>query len=110
MAKKRRGPGRVASTRHPGSPHRSGTVSASARSTQRAPAHRLRPRWHRVAGWPGVLLGVVIAASNDLMLLYEDVTLLPGGHSELYLFAGIGVSIAATWFLGLFDRETTIYE
>ena len=62
-----------------------------------------------MAGWLGVLLGVGVVASNDLMLLYEDVTLLPGGHSELYLFAGILIAGASTWFLGMFDRGTTIY-
>lgn len=57
-----------------------------------------------------MLAGVVIAAVNDLMLMGEDVTLLPGGHSELYLLLGISVGAGATWFLGLFDRGTTIYE
>lgn len=57
-----------------------------------------------------MLAGVVIAAVNDLMLIGEDVTLLPGGHSELYLLLGISVGVGSTWFLGLFDRGTTIYE
>ena len=92
----------------------SGTTSradapAYARYTPKAPAYRLRPSWHRVAGWLGILLGAAIAGSNDLMLLYENVTLLPGGHSEFYLFLGIAVAAACTWFLGLFDRGTTIY-
>ena len=68
------------------------------------PIYRVRPRWHRVAGWGGVLAGVVIAAVNDLMLMGEGVTLLPGGHSELYLLLGISVGSGATWFFGLFDR------
>ena len=72
--------------------------------------YRVRPRWHRFAGWGGVLVGVTVAALNDLMLMGEDVTLLPGGHSELYLMLGISVAAAATWFLGLFDRGTTIYD
>lgn len=74
------------------------------------PAYRLRPRWHRVAGWAGVVLGVLIAALNDVMLMGEDLTLLPGGHAALYLVLGVSVAIGATWFLGLFDRGTTIYE
>ena len=82
----------------------------SPRYTPSAPRYRVRPRWHRVAGWGGVLAGVVIAAVNDLMLMGEDVTLLPGGHSEMYLLLGISVGSGATWFLGLFDRGTTIYE
>ena len=84
-------------------------MAASDRYTPKAPVYRLRPSWHRVAGWLGILLGVGIAGSNDLMVLLEDVTLLPGGHSELYLFLGILVAAASTWFLGVFDRGTTIY-
>ena len=84
-------------------------MPASDRYTPKAPVYRLRPSWHRAAGWLGILLGVAIAASNDVMLLSEDLTLLPGGHSEFYLFLGIGVAVASTWFLGWFDRGTTIY-
>ena len=83
---------------------------ASPRYTPPTPQFRLRPRWHRFAGWFGVVLGIVIAAVNDLMLMGEDLTLLPGGHNELYLFLGIAVAGSSTWFLGLFDRGTTVFE
>lgn len=83
---------------------------ASARYTPPTPAYRVRPRWHRLAGWAGIVLGVVVAALNDVMLMGENVTLLPGGHSELYLMLGIAVAAGATWFLGLFDRGTTIFD
>lgn len=56
------------------------------------------------------MLGVLIAAVNDLMLIGEDVILLPGGHSELYLLLGIAVAAGSTRLLGLFDRGTTVYE
>lgn len=79
------------------------------RYTPPAAKFRVRPRWHRLAGWSGVALGVGIAAMNDVML-FGDVTLLPGGHSELYLFAAVAVGGGSTWFLGLFDRGTTIYD
>lgn len=82
----------------------------SARFTPATQTYRVRPKWHRVAGWGGVLFGILLAAVNDLMLMGEDVRLLPGGHSELYLMLGISVAGGATWFLGLFDRGTTIYE
>lgn len=82
----------------------------SARYTPPAPQYRLRPRWHRVAGWLGIVLGIVIAAANDLMLMGDDLTLLPGGHSELYLLLGIAVAGSSTWFLGLFDRGTTVFD
>lgn len=55
-------------------------------------------------------MGVAIAAVNDLMLMGEGVRLLPGGHTELYLFLGIAVAGTSTWFLGLFDRSTTVFR
>lgn len=55
------------------------------------------------------MLGVLIAAVNDFMLV-NDNSLLPFGHSEAYLFLGIGIAGGSTWFLGLFDRGTTIYR
>ena len=47
---------------------------------------------------------------NDAMLFGDDITLLPGGHSEMYLLLGVAVAFGATWFLGLFDRGTTIFD
>lgn len=82
----------------------------SARYTPPTPQFRMRPRWHRFVGWIGVALGIVIAALNDLMLMGDDLTLLPGGHNELYLFLGIAVAGSSTWLLGLFDRGTTVFE
>jgi len=82
----------------------------SARYTPPTPKYRIRPRWHRLAGWLGVVLGVGIAIANDAMLFSETLTLLPGGHQELYLLLGIAVAGGSTWFLGLFDRGTTIYD
>ena len=118
VAKKRRVGGRFTPPNQAVGPrprsHRGGRQRTgpepSPRYTPSAPHYRVRPRWHRVAGWGGVLAGVVIAAVNDLILMGEGVTLLPGGHSELYLLLGISVGSGATWFLGLFDRGTTIYE
>ncbi len=43
-------------------------------------------------------------------MLVNDNSLLPFGHSEAYLFLGIGIAGGSTWFLGLFDRGTTIYR
>ena len=43
------------------------------------------------------------------MLIGEDLMLLPGGHSELYLLLAIAVAVYGTRFLGLFDRGTTVY-
>jgi hypothetical protein len=46
----------------------------------------------------------VIAVLNDAMLFGRSLTLLPGGHMELYLVLGITVAAVGTWFLGVFDR------
>lgn len=82
----------------------------SGRYTAPKASYRLRPRWHRVAGWTGVIAGILIAALNDGMLMTEGLTLLPFGHSELYLILAVLVAGASTWFLGLFDHGTTVFE
>lgn len=84
--------------------------TASGRYTPPTPQYRLRPRWHRIAGWIGVVVGVAIVALNDAMLFGEDLTFLPGGHSELYLFLGLAVVGSTAWFLGLYDRGTTVFD
>lgn len=87
-----------------------GAPTTPGRYTPATPTYRLRPRWHRVAGWLGVAAGVIVAIVNDAMVFAEGLTLLPGGHQELYLLLGIAVSGSSTWFLGLFDSGTTIFE
>ena len=84
--------------------------SAASRYTAPKPNYRLRPAWHRLLGWLAVVGGVAVAVANDAMLMADDLTLLPGGHSELYLLLGVAVVAGATWFLGAFDRETTVYR
>lgn len=81
----------------------------SSRYTPPKRAVRIRPRWHRPAGWIGLALGVLVAVVNDVMLI-NDVTLLPFGHNEAWLFVGVFIACGSTWFLGLFDRGTTIYK
>lgn len=83
--------------------------AASSRYTPPSKPVRVRSRWHRPAGWIGIVLGVLIAVVNDLMLV-NDNTFLPFGHSEAYLFLGLFIAGGSTWFLGLFDRGTTIYR
>jgi hypothetical protein len=86
------------------------TESGSGRYTPPpVPKARFRPRWHRVAGWFGVALGIAVVVLNDAMRFSENLTLLPFGHQELYLILGLIVAGSSTWFLGLFDREPTIY-
>ena len=66
----------------------------------------IRPGWHRIAGWLGIGLGLIIMTLNDAMRLGDDLRLLPYGHTEVYLLLGIAVAGASTWFLGMFDRQT----
>jgi hypothetical protein len=47
---------------------------------------------------------------NDAMLFADGVTLLPFGHQELYLILGILIAGGSSWFLGLFDHGTTVYD
>ena len=84
-------------------------VPRSGRHTPATPSFRLRPSWHRIIGWVGVGSGVLVIGLNDLMLMGDGLRLLPFGHSELYLMLGVIVSGSSSWFLGLFDRGTTIY-
>lgn len=91
-------------------PHREPEVAESSRYSAPKPKYRIRPKWHRFAGWFGVLAGVAIAVANDGMLIVEDVRLLPFGHQEFYLILALLVGGASTWFLGVFDRGTTIYD
>lgn len=69
----------------------------------------VRPRWHRWTGWLVVVAAVAVGALNDVMLMGEGLTLLPGGHSELYLLLAFAIAVFGTRFLGLFDRGTTVY-
>lgn len=83
--------------------------AASSRYTPPSRPVRLRPRWHRLVGWLGLVGGVVVAALNDVQLV-SNATLFPFGHSEGWLFLGVMIAGGSTWFLGLFDRGTTIYQ
>jgi hypothetical protein len=47
-----------------------------------------------------------VAILNDVMLTGVDRTLLPYGHSELYLILAVAIAATSSWFLGLFDRRT----
>ena len=111
VPKKRRGPTpRAERNRVSKSEAAAGNHAGSGRYTAPTPAFRLRPRWHRWAGWLGVVAGIGIIVTNDAMFFVEGVTLLPGGHNELYLLLGLIVAGGFTWFLGLFDRGTTVFD
>lgn len=61
-----------------------------------------RPSRHRWIGVALVMGGILIAVANDTML-FIDRLLLPFGHQELWLMAGVLIAGFGTVFLGLFD-------
>ena len=65
---------------------------------------RVRSGRHKAVGWGLVLGGVGLAVVNDVMLLQPSLTLLPGGHNELFLVAGVAAAGWGTWWFGWFDR------
>ena len=81
------------------------TPAPSSRYTPPIRSVRFRAGWHKAVGAGLLVLGAAIAILNDVMLLGADTTLLPGGHSELYLILGVGVAGYSTWWFGWFDRE-----
>ncbi len=105
------GPTRSATPRKSTEPtRRANDVNEPAPSSRYTPSTNqdvvFRPRWHRIVGWFGVAVGLLTVALNDVMLMGEDLTLLPFGHSELYLVVGLLAAGLSTRFLGLFDRQT----
>ena len=84
---------------------RSGRYTPPSRSQVRE-----RPGWHRPVGWLLVAVGLVIAALNGLMFMGDDLTLLPGGFSLVYVVLGLPVAAGGAWFLGLFDEGQTLYR
>lgn len=65
-----------------------------------------RPSRHRWIGAGLVVTGILIAVANDTMLFIDQV-LLPFGHQELWLMAGVLVAAFGTVFLGLFDPSVS---
>jgi len=49
-------------------------------------------------------VGAAVALLNDLQWASGGLSILPGGHSELYLLAAVCVAAYGAWWLGLFDR------
>ena len=71
---------------------------------------RIRPRWHQPVGWALVVIGLTLAALNGLMFMDDQLRLLPGGFSLLYVPAGLPLAAVGAWFLGLFDDGQTIFR
>ena len=77
---------------------------ASSRYTPPVKSFRLRPGWHKTVGALIVGVGLAVVILNEVMLL-NSMTLLPGGHSELYLVLGVAIAGYGTRWFGWFDRE-----
>lgn len=77
---------------------------ASSRYTPPVKSFRFRPGWHKTVGALIVVLGLAVVIMNDAML-GNSFTLLPGGHSGLYLVLGVAIAGYGTWWFGWFDRE-----
>ena len=71
---------------------------------------RLRPRWHRALGGPGLAAGMVVIVLDVAMLFDPSVPLLPFGPSALYLLSAVVVAGSSSWLLGLFDRGRTVFR
>jgi hypothetical protein len=100
-------PARTAALEPSGAVHRTterADPASSARYTSPQRRIRFRPGWHKAFGVALLVLGILVAALNDVMMLQPGVTLLPGGHNELYLFAGVAVASYSAWWFGWFDR------
>lgn len=59
-------------------------------------------------GWLLVVVGLVAAALNGLMYMDDNLVLLPGGFSLLYVPAGLPLAAGGAWLLGLFDEGQTV--
>lgn len=59
---------------------------------------KFRPRWHKVVGTLILVSAVAVVIVNEL-----ELTLLPGAHSEAYLFLSAAVAGYGMWWLGWFD-------
>lgn len=64
---------------------------------------RLRPVWHRRTGWAILLSAVLVAVLNDVPL-FGGRSILPFGHSELYLSLALVIGGMSTRLFGWFDR------
>ena len=84
---------------------RHSSAPPSSRYTPPTKSVRLRPGWHKALGLILVAVGFTIVILNILMGGGSDLKLLPGGHSELYLFFGLGLAGYSMWWFGWFDRE-----
>jgi hypothetical protein len=72
------------------------------RTTVPLPHVRFRPTWHKVIGGIQLALAVTLAMLN--FAEYNEIGILPGGHSEFYFLAAIMTALASSWWFGWFDR------
>ncbi|MEO7557061.1 MAG: hypothetical protein ABIV94_10725 [Acidimicrobiales bacterium] len=70
-----------------------------------AQTFRIRPPYHKVIGVLELVVGIAIVIVNYID--YADVSILPGGHQEVYLILGVAIAAGSMWWFGAFDREPT---
>jgi hypothetical protein len=68
------------------------------------PRLRYRAPWHRAVGFAALIVGLGVVTAN-LMTEFTETKLLPGGHSPLYLVAGVAIASYSMWWFGWFDRQ-----
>ena len=78
--------------------HATAATPAPGRSTPTIRSTRYRPRWHTVVGALILVSAVAVVIVNEL-----ELTVLPGSHSEAYLFLSAAVAGYGMWWLGWFD-------
>ena len=57
--------------------------------------------WHKIGGGVLVIFGVVLIFVN--FAEDENLGVLPGGHSPLYMVAGLIIAASSLWWFGAFD-------
>jgi hypothetical protein len=82
------------------------TPAASSRYTPPIRSVRIRPDWHRRVGFGILFVGILVVVLNDVPL-FGGRSILPFGHSELYLVLGLLIAGSATRMFGWFDRPTS---
>lgn len=83
--------------------HATAALPTPVRSTPPIRSTRFRPRWHKVVGTLILISAVAVVIVNEL-----ELTLLPGAHTEAYLFLGAAVAGYGMWLLGWFDDGTPL--
>lgn len=75
--------------------------AAVEKSRKTYPPYRV---WHRPVGLALLIAGILVAVMNDLA--YVDIEVMPGGHNELYLMAGVFMAGGGAYLAGFFSPDS----